>query len=55
MFENAWKKLEGMAPDAMNSMFMNSRETKPIKKQKKRKNFVVEDVPPTTSSIVYII
>jgi hypothetical protein len=51
--EKARKKLEGMAPDHMNTMFEKQPRDEAIRKQKKRKSFVVEDVPPTTSSKVY--
>ncbi|XP_028408273.1 uncharacterized protein LOC114530875 [Dendronephthya gigantea] len=51
--EKASEKLKEMTPAPMNTMFEN-KELKEIaiKKQEARKNLVVEDVPPTTISVV---
>ncbi|XP_028394476.1 uncharacterized protein LOC114518669 [Dendronephthya gigantea] len=54
--KKASEKLKEMTPAPMNTMFEN-KELKEIaiKKQKARKNLVVEDVPPTTPSMYSII
>ena len=50
--QNARKKLVAMTPDPMNTMLEKEPRDAAIRKQKARKSLVVEDVPPTTPSMI---
>lgn len=50
---DARQKLDAMAPDPMNTMFEKQPREVAIQKQKARKSLVVNDVPPTTPSMLY--
>ena len=50
--QNARKKLVAMTPDSMNTMLEKEPRDAAIRKQKARKSLVVEDVPPTTPSMI---
>ena len=50
---DARQKLDAMTPDPMNTMFEKQPREVAIQKQKARKSLVVNDVPPTTPSMLY--
>ena len=50
---DACQKLDAMTPDPMNTMFEKQPREVVIQKQKARKSLVVDDVPPTTPSMLY--